>query len=154
VWSKGQGTGFVLLVLLTTFVWVAIPIDHPDPRSFLEGATSLRQTLNEITMLSLGTSRDYVMAGARVTMALVAIAGAVAATRAWRDRASVLIVLSGGTLGLSLVILLAAHRWLHAPFPQGGAIYLIPLSTLTVASLIFKWNHRLCDSRFSLLPPC
>jgi hypothetical protein len=145
---KGRGTGFVLLAILTTFMLVAVPMGHPDPRSFLEGATSLRQTLNELTTFSLGTSRDFVLTGVRVAVALAAIAGAVEAVRAWRDRSGALVVLSGGTLAISLLILLAAHRRLHAPFPQGGAIYLIPLSVLLVTSLFLKWDQRAARAVF------
>ena len=50
-WPKGQGINFVLLAFLTAFVLVVIPINHPDPRAFQQGAASLRQMLNEITEL-------------------------------------------------------------------------------------------------------
>ena len=141
-WPKGRGTGFALLAFLTAFVLVAVPIDHPDAGAFLQGATSLRQTLNELTVLSLGTSLQVVTAAARVAMAIVAISGAVAAFRMERRPESALVVLTGGTLALTLLILLASHRWLHAPFPQRGAIYLVPLSTLAVTSIILKWNRE------------
>src|SRR5205814_5791887 len=104
-WPRREGVRFVLLAFVTAFVLVAVPIDHPDPRSFLQGATSLRQTLNEMTALSLGTSLKVLTAGVRIGMALLAIAGAVAAVRARRQPDGALALLSGGTLALSFVIL-------------------------------------------------
>src|ERR1035441_6469343 len=49
-----------------------------------------------------------------------------------RRREGALVTLTGACLALTLVFLLAAHRWLHMPFPQEGAIYLIPLTVLIV----------------------
>lgn len=142
IWPKGKGLAFVLLFVLTMFVFLAIPLDHVDKASFSGGATSLRQTLNEITTLSLETSTPLVTAAVRVGVAILAAVCLLALVRFGSDRWNGLIVLPAGTLALALAILLAAHRWLHAPFPLTGAIYLIPLSTLVVASLLFKWNHK------------
>jgi hypothetical protein len=141
-YRKGQGTVFVLLSFLTAFVFLAIPIDHTVAGAFLTGATSLRQTLNEISEISLGTSLKVVAAAVRIGVALLAVASLVAAVRVWRQTTGGLIVLSGGTLALSLVLLLASNRWLHSRFPQGGAVYLIPLCTLAFASILLKWKHK------------
>ena len=145
---QGQGIGFGLAAFLTAFVFLVIPIDHIEPGTFLEGATSLRQTLNSMTISSLGTSLSIVAATVRAGMALLAMAGAVAAGVMWRRRAGGLVVLSGGTLALSLVILLAAHRWVHSRFPEGGSVYLIPLCTLLVTALILKWKHKAVQIAF------
>jgi hypothetical protein len=142
IWPKVKSLNFVLLFVLTMFVLLAIPLDHVDKTSFLGGATSLRQTLNEITALSLDTSLPSVTAAIRVGVAILAVICVLAVVRFGRDRWNGLIVLPAGTMALTLTILLAAHRWLHSPFPLSGAIYLIPVSTLVVACLLLKWNHK------------
>ena len=142
VYAKGQGSVFVLMSFLTAFIFLAIPIDHTGAGAFLAGATSLRQTLNDISAISLGTSLKVVAAGVRIGVALLALASLVAAVRMWRRVTGGLVVLSGGTLVLSLVALLAANRWLHSRFPEGGAVYLIPLCTLAFASILLKWKHK------------
>jgi hypothetical protein len=142
VYRRGEGTGFVLTALLTAFVFLAIPVDHVAAGGFLDGATSLRQTLNEISTISLGTSLKVVTGVVRIGVALLAGVSAVAVVRLWRRVDGGLAVLSGGTLALSLVLLMAANRWVHARFPEGGGVYLIPLCTLAFASILLKWNHK------------
>ena len=115
------------IFFLTMFVLLVIPLNHAEWKTLGVGATSLRQTINELTALSLGTSLKVIGAVARVALALLALAGVVAAVRYWRRPDGALVALTGATLALTLVLLLAAHRWLHTPFPQEGAIYLIPL---------------------------
>ena len=132
----------MLLSFLTAFVFLAIPIDHTVAGAFLSGATSLRQTLNELSEISLGTSLKVVAAAVRIGVGLLAVASLAAAVRMWRQTTGGLIVLSGGTLALTLVLLLASNRWLHSRFPEGGAVYLIPLCTLAFASILLKWKHR------------
>jgi hypothetical protein len=77
-----------------------------------------------------------------VALAFVAIAGVLAAVRVWRRHDAALTALTGATLGLTLLILIAAHRWLHTPFPQESAIYLIPLTVLPVTAWILKTHSR------------
>jgi uncharacterized membrane protein len=136
------GRVLVLIFFLTAFVLLAIPLDRAEWKTLAVGATSLRQTINEITALSLGTSLKVIGAMARVAVALVALAGAAAALHYWRRRDGALIALAGASLALTLVLLMAAHRWLRAPFPQEGAIYMIPLITLIVAVVILKQNSK------------
>jgi hypothetical protein len=148
IWPQGQGRVFALIALLTAFVFLAVPIDHVDATSFLSGATSLRQTLNEMSAVTFGSSSPVVFAASRIGMAVVAGLGAVWTLLLWRHRWSGLTVLSGGTVSLSLLILLAAHRRWNATFPQGGALYLIPLSTLLVAALFLRWNRKAAQIAF------
>ena len=138
----------VLIVFLTAFVLLAIPLDRAEWKTLAVGATSLRQTINEITALSLGTSLKVIGAMARVAVALVAVAGAAASLRYWRRRDGALVTLTGGSLALTLVFLMAAHRWLHTPFPQESAIYLIPLTTLIVATVILKQHNKAAQIAF------
>src|ERR1019366_5599196 len=132
----------VLIVFLPAFVLLAIPLDRAEWKTLAVGATSLRQTINEITALSLGTSLKVIGAMARVAVALVSVAGAVAALYYWRRRDGALVTVTGASLALTLVFLIAAHRWLRTPFPQGGAIYLIPLTILIVTALILKQHNK------------
>ena len=138
----------VLIVFLTAFVLLAIPLSHLEWKTLAVGATSLRQTINEIMALSLGTSLKVMSAIARVALALVAFAGSAASLRYWRRRDGALVALTGATLALTLVLLIAAHRWLHTPFPQEGAIYLIPLTTLIVAAIILKQHNKAVQIAF------
>ena len=137
---------FVLLALISAFVFVAVPVDHPYARAFLEGATSLRQTINGITQLSVGISSAALLTGARVAVGILAAVGAAAAVRSRRSLEGIV----GGTLAITLVVLLAAHRWLHAPFPEGGAVYLIALCTLLVSAIVFKWNRKAANIAFQV----
>jgi hypothetical protein len=151
LWSKTTGgagasacqfVNLALIFFLTAFVLLAIPLNHAEWKTLGVGATSLRQTINEITALSLGTSLKVIAAIARVALALVAVAGVFASVRCWRRRDGALLALTGATLALTLVLLIAAHRWLHTPFPQDGAIYLIPLTVLPVTAAILKGHNK------------
>ncbi|HEX7553630.1 MAG TPA: glycosyltransferase family 39 protein, partial [Geothrix sp.] len=151
LWSKSSGGAdgvpsgsacqpgtLALTFFLTIFVLLAIPLNHADWKTLGIGATSLRQTINELTAQSLGTSLKAIGAIARVALALGAVAGVIASVRYWRRRSGALLALTGATLGLTLVLLLAAHRWLHTPFPQQGAVYLIPLTVLPATAAFLK----------------
>jgi hypothetical protein len=148
LWSRTNGNerpsarNFVLIAVLSAFVLLVLPLNRAEWNTLAVGATSLRQTINELTALSLGTSLEVIGGVSRVAIALVALAGLAAAVRLWKRRDSTLIALAGPTLALTLLLLLAAHRWWHTPFPQGGAIYLIPLIVLTVAPVILTLHNR------------
>jgi hypothetical protein len=148
LWSRGSedprgaARNLVLIAVLAAFVLLVIPLNRAEWKTLAAGATSLRQTINELTALSLGTSLEVIGAISRIAVALVALGGVAAAISRWRQRDAVLVALAGPTLALTLLLLLAAHRWRHTPFPQEGAIYLIPLLVLTVAAGILKLNSR------------
>jgi Dolichyl-phosphate-mannose-protein mannosyltransferase len=164
VWSKTSGWkggvpsgsacqpgALALIVFLTAFVLLAIPLNHAEWKTLGVGAASLRQTINEITAVSLGTSSKVVGAIARVGLALVAVAGLLAAVRDWRRRDGALIALTGASLALTLVFPIASHRWWHTPFPQAGAIYLIPLTVLPVTAMILKRPNKAARIAFLLV---
>jgi hypothetical protein len=151
VCARPLGRALPLTVFLTAFVLLAIPLNHAEWSTLAVGATSLRQTINEITALSLGTSLKAIAAIARVALALVAVAAVCASVRSWRSRDGALAVLTGTTLALTLVLLLAAHRCLHTPFPQDGAIYLIPLTVLPVTAAILKGRTKTAQIAFLCL---
>ena len=160
VWSKTSGWkggvpsgsacqpgALALIVFLTAFVLLAIPLNHAEWKTLGVGATSLRQTNNEITAVSLGTSSKVAGAIARVGLALAAVAGLVASVRYWR-RDAALIALTGASLALTLVLLIASHRWCHTPLPQDGSIYLIPLTVLAVTAVILKRSNKAAQIAF------
>ena len=155
VWSwsecRAHAVTLTLTFFLTMFVLLVIPLNHAEWKTLGVGATSMRQTINELTALSLGTSLPVVGAVARVSLALLAVAAVAAAARSWRRPDRALVTLSGATLALTLLLLIAAHRWLHTPFPLQGAIYLIPLSMLTVTAGMIKRKNKAAQIAFLFL---
>src|ERR1019366_6543874 len=81
-----QPGSLALIVFLPAFVLLAVPLHHAAWEKLGVGATSLRQTINEITAVSLGTSLKLIGAIARVGLALAAVAGIYASARYWRRR--------------------------------------------------------------------
>jgi dolichyl-phosphate-mannose-protein mannosyltransferase len=146
LWSRRSAVA--LIAFLTAFVLLVIPLNHAEWNTLAVGATSLRQTINELTALSLGTSLKVFGAMARVALALLAFVGLAAAVRHWRRQDGALLAFSGATLALTLVLLLAAHICVHTPFPQEGAVYLIPLTALLVTAAILKGKHKTAQIAF------
>ena len=146
LWSRGHAVA--LIAFLTAFVLLVIPLNHAEWNTLAIGATSLRQTVNELTALSLGTSLKVFGAIARVGLALLALCGLAAAVRHWRHQDGALAAFTGATLALTLVLLMAAHICLHTPFPQQGAIYLIPLTVLPVTAAILKGKNKAAQIAF------
>ncbi len=144
----GRRLALIQVFFLTAFVLLAIPLNHAEWKTPGAGATSLRQTINVLTELSLGTSLKVIAAAARVALALAAVAGLLASVRYWRRQEGALVAFTGSTLALTLVFLLAAHRWLHTPFPIEGAIYLIPLTVLSVSGVILKGHKKTAQIAF------
>ncbi len=149
LWSKGRTP--VLAAFLTAFVLLVIPLNHAEWNTLAVGATSLRQTINELIALSLGTSPKVFGAVARVALTLLALAGLAAAVRYWRRQEGMMVAFTGATLALTLVLLLIGHVFLHTPFPQEGAIYLIPLTVLPVTAAILKKKNRTAQIAFLTL---
>jgi len=149
LWSGGRA--LVLIAFLTAFVLLVLPLNHSEWNTLAVGATSLRQTINELTVLSLGTSLKVFGAIARVALALLTLAGLVAAVRHWRRQDGALLAITGATLAVTLLFLMAAHTWLHTPFPQEGAIYLIPLTVLPVTASILKRKNKAAQIAFLFL---
>ena len=135
-------------MFLTMFVLLTIPVNHSQWATLGIGATSLRQTINEITSLSLGTSIKVVTAAARVAVAFAAVAGALVAMRHWRRADAALPAIMGATLPLTLLLLLGAHRYLHTPFPRASAVFMVPLIGLFVSSLIVKQHTNPAQIRY------
>ena len=69
-WSKSRAHAVTLTLIffLTMFVLLVIPLNHAEWKTLGVGATSLRQTINELTALSLGTSLKVIGAVARVAL--------------------------------------------------------------------------------------
>ena len=153
-WSRTGGNGrtggrpLALIAGLVAFLLLVIPLNRAEWKTLAVGATSLRQTINVVTALSLGTSLEVIGAISRIAVALVALGGVAAAIRHWRRRDAALVAVAGPTLALTVLLLLAANRWRHTPFPQEGAIYLIPLLVLTVAAGILKLNSKAAQIGF------
>jgi uncharacterized membrane protein len=146
LWSKSRTP--VLAAFLTAFVLLVIPLNHAEWNTLAVGATSLRQTINEFIALSLGTSLKIFGTAARVALALLALAGSTAAVRHWRRQDGMIVGITGATLALTLVFLIIGHSFLLTPFPQEGAIYLIPLTVLPVTAGILKGKNKAAQIAF------
>jgi hypothetical protein len=149
LWSKGRTP--VLAAFLTAFVVLVIPLNHAEWNTLAVGATSLRQTINEFIALSLGTSLKIFGTVARIALALLALAGSAEAVRHWRRQDGMMVGITGATLALTLVLLLVGHIFLLTPFPQEGAIYLIPLTVLPVTADILKGKNKAAQIAFLTL---
>lgn len=131
---------FLLPLVVFLFVLLAIPLNRVLLSDFATGATSLRQTLAELTAASLAVLPlpEGVVAGAvRVGLAILVLGAAVLAVR--RRKGDPLLALCAATSLSGSVLLLLAHRWLKVPFPQEGAIYFIPILTLSCLSLVRRY---------------
>ncbi len=149
--ERGRRPYLPQLMFLTLFVLLTIPVNRAQWATLGIGATSLRQTLNELTALSLGTSLKAVAGGARVGVALVALVGMTLALRHWRHREGALLAIAGALLPLTLGLLLGAHRFLHTPFPQQGALYILPILTLIVSVIFLKQQRKAAQVAYLVL---
>jgi hypothetical protein len=113
-----------------------------------QGATSLRQTLNELTAGSLDTNSSVAAAVVRVFIGLLT---AVAALGLFRRNTPSLMYLMGGSLAVSLGLVILAHWKTGAAFPEGGAIYLIPMVTLFTAMLAVRWGREWVELAFVMI---
>jgi hypothetical protein len=133
------------LAVLTAFMLLLLPLNHAGMDLVTQGATSLRQTLNELTAGSLDTNSSVAAAVVRVFIGLLT---AVAALGLFRRNTPSLMYLMGGSLAVSLGLVILAHWKTGAAFPEGGAIYLIPMVTLFTAMLAVRWGREWVELAF------
>jgi hypothetical protein len=127
------------LALLTAFVFLLLPVNHAERDTLTQGVNSWRQSLNELTASSLDFDNRLVEAVVRVVVALLALAGVVGLLR---RSTPALMYMTGGSLAVSLVLVWVTHWKTGAAFPQGGAIYLIPMVTLFAATIAQRWGKE------------
>jgi hypothetical protein len=133
------------LALLTAFVLLVLPLNHAEMDIVTQGATSLRQTLNALTAGSFDTDSGIPAAVMRVAIAILVAFGVVG----WFRRSTPdLMYIVGGSLAGSLVLIWIVHWKTGAAFPEGGAIYLIPMVTLFVAFLAVRWGREPAEVAF------
>jgi hypothetical protein len=132
---RGSAAHMPHLAFLITFVLLAVPLNHAEKEVVTQGAANLRQTLNQLTMGSFRTSNVLLSVAVRIAAALLVVAGLITVWPRQR-KAPDLAYLTGGTLVLSLLLMLAAHRIAKAAFPEAGALYAIPLFSLLLASIM------------------
>ena len=122
------------LAAMTAFVLLILPLNHAEMDVIRTGASSLRQTLNGLTAGSLDTTDGVVATVVRVAIGLLFALGVCALIRRPLDLTYVM----GGSIAISLALVWLAHWKIGAAFPEGGALYLIPMVTLFTASLAAK----------------
>jgi len=137
---------FWLPAFIAAFLILVIPANHADFATFNHGATSLRETLNSLTALSLYHGNPsglppWLAAAGRIGTAGLAIA---AVTMAIRSRAQPgLPHLLAGTILVSFAGLELGHRILRIAFPLGrSGLYFIPVLTLAGLCLVQRIDRR------------
>lgn len=132
-----------LPMLVFLFVLLVIPLNRVLLSDFAAGATSLRQTLAELTAPSFGALpiAPKLLAGIMRFATGLLLAGAVAAA-ARRGKSDRVLWLTAGTALIGFLILWIAHSWIKAPFPQQGAIYFVPILSL-IGLALFRQIPRL-----------
>jgi hypothetical protein len=133
------------LAALTAFVFLVLPLNHAEMDLLTQGASSLRQTLNGLTAGSLDTDSNIPAVVVRVVVALLAAVGLLGL---FRRNTPPLMYLIGGSLAVSLGLVWVAHWKTGAAFPEGGAIYLIPMVTLFAAFLAVRWGRESVEVAF------
>ena len=137
---------FWLPAFITAFVILVIPANHTDFATFNHGATSLRQTLNSLTALSLYHGNpsglpSWLAAAGRIGAAGLAIAALIMAIRSRAQPG--LPHLLAGTILVSFAGLELGHRVLRIAYPLGrSGLYFIPVLTLAGLSLIQRIDRR------------
>jgi len=133
-----------LPAFLTAFLVLVIPLNHMDWHTFQQGATSLRQTLNSLTALSL-----YHENPARLPIWLAIVARWIAGILAVLSVITGLIGahrlgwLMAGTIAGGFIALEVGHRWLRLPFPLGrSGLYFIPVLTLAALALVQRIDWK------------
>lgn len=128
---------FLIPAFVTAFLILVVPLNHTDFATFNHGATSLRQTMNSLTALSLPVGRaswPALAAVVRIGAALVALATVLVAVRGTLDRLTYIL---GCTMAVSFVALEVGHRVFKIAFPLGrSALYFIPILTLAGLCLV------------------
>jgi hypothetical protein len=132
------------LAVLTAFVLLVLPVNHAEKDVLVQGATSLRQTLNELAA-GLDFDSPVVWAVARIGVAVLAMVGAICLF--WR-RTPPLMYMAGGSLAISLGLLWVAHWKIGTAFPQEGAMFLVPMLVLLLASLVQMWGRESAEIGF------
>ena len=140
-WKRARLLWLPMVVFL--FVLLVLPLNRVLLSDFAEGATSLRQTLAELTTLSFGSvpvSATLLAAVMRISAGLLLLVASAVMFR--RGKSDPLLSLTTSTALIGFVLLLAAHAKIKTPFPQRGAVYFIPILTL-IGLAILRRHPRL-----------
>lgn len=133
------------LAVLTAFVFLVLPLNHAEKEILTQGASSLRQSLNELTASSLDFDSAAVETVVRVVVAILAVAGLLGLLRRTTPPP---IYMMGGSLAVSLALVWVAHWKTGAAYPQTGAIYLIPMVSIFAAMIAQRWGRASVEIGF------
>ena len=139
---------FALPLIGITALIVLSPLSNSSGQQFYVGAASLRAGAESIVRASLQPAPAWLIS----TLALVVLPALIiaAAFIAWRAASRWLaatllersILLTGGTMLIAFVAVLAGHLLFDVPYPEGRTgIYWIPLLTFTGLALAVLWNR-------------
>ena len=118
------------VAILTAFMLLVLPLNHAEKPVVTEGPTTLVQSMNVMASGSLGTG------GVNPVAIEILLAAAIVLAIVAASRNSSVGKLAGGVLLGSFALLVLAHARAGAAFPEGGAIYLIPIVTVMVAAVV------------------
>jgi len=136
--SRRRLPDFWLPAFISAFLILVIPLNRADFATPIDGATSLRQTLNSLTGLPPG----WQATAGRIGAAVLAVA-VIALAAQGRGRCGTLTRLTAGTIVVGFGVLELGHRWLKAPFPVGGsALYFIPLLSVAGLCIVERLDRR------------
>lgn len=145
--------GQALVRFILPFVGIAAlivlsPLSNSSGQQFYVGAASLRAGAKSIVRDSLQPAPGWLITtlALAVLPALIVAAALIAWRTASRWIASTLleraILLTGGTLLIGLVAVLASHLLFDVPYPEGRTgIYWIPMLTFTGLALAKLWER-------------
>jgi hypothetical protein len=123
-----------LPMLLCLFVLLAIPLNRVLLTDFAPGATSLRQTLAELTEAATGSNAKWIAAAVRIGLGAVMLYALFLMVQRKKSERLVDLVAISAICGL--LVLVIAHAWIKSPFPQRGAIYFVPMLTLLLLAAL------------------
>jgi hypothetical protein len=120
--------------LVFLFVLLVLPLNRALLSDFKSGSKSLWQMFVDLSHHSFGNLPG-------IAQVLVAVAAISALIALWRASADALLMLTAGSAVITIVLLQVAHAWIKSFFPAGGAIYFVPMITLTLLGLCGRYSR-------------
>ena len=150
---------FLATAIGAAFLLLALPMAHAEAGNFYFGAHTLRDTFRSLVVLSFYHTRllsvlprpfeavEFLEPVLRIGMGLLAAAALAGAIRILKTgkpgTGPTLLVLTGGSMALTFLFLVIAHRGFGIPYPLNRtALYFIPLPALAALALAAHLNWK------------